>query len=364
MNTETPEESNLPLSSASVAEGAATASHSLPFVSVVVATRNEEEHIGELLDSLVEQTYPKNGFEVIVVDGLSKDRTLKVVEQYKECLNIRAFENPRIRSVYAFNKGLDEAKGELLMMVSAHGVLSPSFMERDVNTFLRVRRQEPKLAGVGCVLENKSENFFSKIVGLIYSSFFSGARMSRYAKKPHFCDTVIFGLFDKSIVVSNGKFDEDFASAGEDDELPLRLISRGFKVYTDPKVVAYYSTRGSFRGFLKQTFNYGVAKGLLVRKGYNNIELYNPASYWFIPASLLLYEMLLLFILGFYRSYFLFALIPFLLYWLVDVSVSLHLLIRTKSRLCIALPAMYFVLHNVLGLSSLMGLVLGKRAFS
>jgi glycosyltransferase involved in cell wall biosynthesis len=336
-----------------------------PFVSVIVATRNEEKHIGKLLHSLIGQTYPKDRFEVIIVDGMSEDGTMQVIEEHKDPrLNSRVFENPRIRSTYAFNRGLDEAKGDLFIIASAHSVLNIDFIEKGVDTFLRMRRREPKLAGVGGILENKFENAFGKIVGLISCSFFSGARTCRYVGRPHFSDSVIFGLFDKNVVVSNGKFDEDFVGAGNDDELPLRLRSRGFKFYTNPEIVACYFPRNSFRSFVKQTFNYGVAKALIVRKGYRKIEWRNPASYWFIPASLLIYEILLLFLLGLSNTYLIPALIPFLLYWIVDVSVSLQLLIKTRTLLCITLPVMYFTLHNVLGLSSLIGLVFGKKAFS
>lgn len=334
------------------------------FVSVIVATRNEEKHIGKLLDSLIGQTYPKDKFEVIIVDGMSKDRTLEVVEKYKDRLSIRTFENPRIRSTYAFNKGIDEAKGNLFMVVNAHSTLDRNFIEEDINTYYTVRRKEPMLAGVGGIYINRSENVFGRIVALMYNSFFTGARSCRYKMEPHFSDSLIFGVFDKEIVVSNGKFDEDFVGAGNDDELTKRLRSRGFKLYTDPKIVAHYSTRGSFGGFLKQTFNYGVAKGIIVRKGYHKIEWRNPASYWFIPASLLIYEILLLFLLGLFNTYLIPALIPFLLYWIVNVSVSFRLLIKTRNLLCISLPVMYFTLHNVLGVSSLMGLAFEKKAYS
>lgn len=171
-------------------------------------------------------------------------------------------------------------------------------------------------------------------------------------------------MFDKKVVASKGKFDGDFVGAGEDYELPQRLRSKGYKFYTDPRIVAYYTTRSTFRSFLKQTFNYGVSRGLLVRKGHHKIEWRNPTSYWFIPASLFVYEMLLLSYFGLFDSYRFQVLFPFLLYWLVDIAVSAHLLIKTRSLLCLALPPTYFILHNVLGVSSLLGLIFKKKAFS
>jgi GT2 family glycosyltransferase len=293
---------------------------------------------------------------------MSQDATLQVVERYRDHLNLRVFENPKVRSTFAFYKGIDEAKGDLFMVVSGHSILKEDFVEEDVNTFVRVQKEEPKLAGVGGICENVYENTFGKIIGLMYYSSLSGARSCRYSRKPHFSDSVIFGVFDKKIVVSNGKFDEDFI-VGQDDELPLRLRLKGYKFYTNPNIIAYYFTRNSFKGFFKQTFNYGVAKGLLVRKGYHRIEWFKPASFWFIPVSFLSYEIFLSFLFTISGFSYTLAFVPMFLYWLMTLSVSLHLLVKTKNFLCLFLPFMYFILHNVLGVSSLMGLFFGKKTF-
>jgi len=53
-------------------------------VSIIIAARNEEKNIPQLLTSLMNQTYPKELFEVIVVDDDSSDRTAEVVLQFKK----------------------------------------------------------------------------------------------------------------------------------------------------------------------------------------------------------------------------------------------------------------------------------------
>jgi dolichyl N-acetyl-alpha-D-glucosaminyl phosphate 3-beta-D-2,3-diacetamido-2,3-dideoxy-beta-D-glucuronosyltransferase len=334
-----------------------------PFLSIIIATKNEERYIGKLLDSIFDQTYPKTNFEVLIVDGMSKDATLKVVDNYRALLNLRVLINPRIRSTFAFNLGLNEAKGELFMIVGAHSYLQDDFIEKAVNTFLGVRKNEPKLVGVGGIILNESDSVFGKIVGLLYSSLFSGARSCRYNLKPHFSDSVIFGLFDKKIVVENGKFDEDFISAGNDDELTIRLHKKGFKFFTNPEIIAHYEARDSLKKFLLQTYNYGVAKGIIVRKGNYKPEFTNSASLWFVPACFFLYEISLLFLFIFSGFSLLWIFSPFVFYWLINIVVFFQLLVRTKTPLCLALPPMYFIFHNVLGLSSLLGLILKKKVF-
>jgi len=328
-----------------------------PFVSLIIATKNEEKFIGNLLDSLVEQTYPKDRFEILIFDGLSEDRTLEVINKYRNKLNFRIYKNPKIFQVYAWNEGIDKAKANLFMILNAHSTLSKDFIERDINTFFNVHEQEPMLAGVGGIFINDYGNIFGKIVGLLYYSFFSGASSVRWKQKPHFSESVIFGVFDKKAVIENGKFDEDFM-VGEDYELPLRMRQKGYKFFTDSEIKVYYITRGSFRKFIRQTYNYATSFGLMVKKGYFNFK-------WFVPSSFLIYETFILcyFAIFDFSLAFKLILIPFILYWLINIFVSFQLLIKTKSVFCLVLPLMYFIFHNVLAVGVLMGIIFGKKSF-
>lgn len=47
-------------------------------VSIIIPCRNEEKFIGKCLDSIIAQDYPKDKLEVLVVDGMSEDRTRKM----------------------------------------------------------------------------------------------------------------------------------------------------------------------------------------------------------------------------------------------------------------------------------------------
>ena len=53
------------------------------FVSVIIPCRNEEKFIGKCLDSIISQDFPKENLEVLVVDGMSADKTREIVEKYK-----------------------------------------------------------------------------------------------------------------------------------------------------------------------------------------------------------------------------------------------------------------------------------------
>ena len=55
----------------------------LPFISIIIAARNEEKNIGECIQSIVNQTYPGNKFEIIITDDHSTDNTVSIIRAFQ-----------------------------------------------------------------------------------------------------------------------------------------------------------------------------------------------------------------------------------------------------------------------------------------
>jgi biofilm PGA synthesis N-glycosyltransferase PgaC len=106
------------------------------FISVIIAARNEEKNIGRLLDSLFKQTYDKSFFEIIVVDDHSTDRTAEVVSQTDASI-IRLLKLAELingEQVFAYKKkaiekGISQARGELIVTTDADCIVSPQWLE-------------------------------------------------------------------------------------------------------------------------------------------------------------------------------------------------------------------------------------------
>lgn len=95
------------------------------FISIIIPTLNEESCIERLLHQL--NTHPKrDSFEVIVVDGGSKDRTKDVV---KAAHNVALVETETASRAHQMNTGAMHAKGEVLYFVHADTLLVDSFVE-------------------------------------------------------------------------------------------------------------------------------------------------------------------------------------------------------------------------------------------
>jgi cellulose synthase/poly-beta-1,6-N-acetylglucosamine synthase-like glycosyltransferase len=90
----------------------------LPFISVVIAARNEEKNISLLLNALQGQTYPAENFEVLVVNDHSSDRTSEVVQLFKTARLINAGEMDAGKKK-ALTLAISQASGELIVATDA-----------------------------------------------------------------------------------------------------------------------------------------------------------------------------------------------------------------------------------------------------
>lgn len=89
-------------------------------ISVIIPARNEEANIGQLLEALQQQSYPKQLYEVIVIDDHSEDRTVEIVKGFA---NVKLLSlNKDVANSYkkkAIEMGIVAATGELIVTTDA-----------------------------------------------------------------------------------------------------------------------------------------------------------------------------------------------------------------------------------------------------
>lgn len=159
-----------------------------PLISIIIPTLNSEATIAIALNSIINQTY-KN-WEIIILDGLSQDRTLDVVESHqREISNIRIISKTDKGIYDAMNKGIKIARGEWLYFMGS----DDSFYESTtLEQFLRI----------------DNLNNFDVVYGNVYSSRFNGfyAGEFDYLKltEKNICHQAI--IFNRSVFKKIGKF--------------------------------------------------------------------------------------------------------------------------------------------------------------
>lgn len=88
-------------------------------VSVIIPALNEEEMIGRCLDNLEQSEFPRNLFEVIVVDNGSVDRTMEIAQSYSSRLGVKVLQKAGVNISALRNLGAAAAKGEILAFLDA-----------------------------------------------------------------------------------------------------------------------------------------------------------------------------------------------------------------------------------------------------
>ena len=90
-------------------------------LSVICPIYNEEKYISQFIESLLKQDYPKENLEILLVDGMSKDHTREIVADYiSKYPFIRLIDNPQKIVPYAMNRGIEAAKGDVIIRLDAH----------------------------------------------------------------------------------------------------------------------------------------------------------------------------------------------------------------------------------------------------
>src|SRR5262245_41144019 len=109
------------------------------FFSIVVPTHNEEKYIERTLHHLAALEYPKDRYEVFVIENGSTDKTLEKALPFEDShIHIISYEQRGVS--FARNRGVDHARpdGDWVVFLDADTILAPSFL-RELNTFLTMR---------------------------------------------------------------------------------------------------------------------------------------------------------------------------------------------------------------------------------
>lgn len=227
-----------------------------PFVSIIIPCRNEEKFIEKCLDSIIAQDYPKNKLEVLVIDGMSSDRSREIVENYAKGHSfIRLLENPKRIVPTALNIGIREAKGEIIVWMSAHSTFAPDYIRQCISAL-----QTTGAANVGGTLQALGTGYISNAIAVAATSPFGiGDARYRYSNREEWVDTVFPGTWRKETLQKLGGFNEEWV-VNQDYELNYRLRQAGGKILLSPKVKCQYYVRGSLKTLARQYFRYGFWK--------------------------------------------------------------------------------------------------------
>ena len=140
-----------------------------PFVSIIVPCRNEEWFLNGCLQSLLNQDYPHDRMEIIVVDGMSTDGTWGIAEHYREVYGTKLTVNPGGIKSAGVNRGIQESKGERVMIADAHASYPPEYVSECVG-------QDAENVGGVCAEVPQGDGIMGKALTLVRTEPFGVLR--------------------------------------------------------------------------------------------------------------------------------------------------------------------------------------------
>ncbi len=113
---------------------------SKPFISVIIAARDEENNITACIDSLLNQSYDKDNYEVIIADDFSSDRTGDIIDKYIiDKLNFRKItpdiNNSLTGKMNALDSALKCASGEIILFTDADCTVPENWIKNKVSYY-------------------------------------------------------------------------------------------------------------------------------------------------------------------------------------------------------------------------------------
>ncbi len=316
--------------------------------SIICPIRNEEEYIAECLESLVNQSYDKNKIEILVVDGMSCDKTREIVLNFQQRYkNIQLLDNPKKIVPVAMNIGIRKATGRYILRMDGHAKAASDYVENCLSLL-----DAPEITGVGGPITSINKTTTGMAIAAAMSSKF-GVGNSRFRTSSDACfvDTVAFAAYKKSVFDKYGLFDEELMRC-QDDEYNFRIRKFGGKILLSPRIKSWYFPRAGFRKLWKQYFGYGYWKIRVLQK---HLRVMQPRQ--FVPA-LFVGSLLLSLILGLLSPLPLSIFIAIIiLYLLASLAAAIIVAKKNKGIPPNKILISFYILHFAYGSGFIWGLI-------
>lgn len=222
-----------------------------PLFSMIVPTYNRPAQLTSCLESMELLEYPREDFEVIVVDDGSQTPLDETVARFRTQLNISLITQEHSGPAIARNRGAAHAKGLFLAFTDDDCTPAPDWLKALGARF----DQTPDRMIGGKTFNIVSDNLYSEVSHLLieYLYFYYNA----VPEQAHFFASNNFALPADDFRTMKG-FNTSFPrAAGEDREFCQRWLDHGYRMTYAPEVQVYHRHILTLSNFWRQHFNYG-----------------------------------------------------------------------------------------------------------
>ena len=324
-------------------------------LSVCIIAYNEENFLPRLLEDIKKQEYPHEFTEVVLIDGMSEDKTKTIMEAFKTednvFYNVQVLDNPARIQAAGWNVAIKNFTGDVLSRIDAHTHI-PSDFSRKV--MADIEQGENVVGGKRpCLVESDSK--WSKMLLSTENALFgSSINSSRRSESKTYIKTMFHASYRREVFDKVGLFNEKLIRT-EDNEMHYRIRQAGFRLLYDPEIISYQYARSSLKRMIKQKFGNGYWIGLTVKVCPGCLSLYHFIPFVFVLAII---ATSVIAASGFPWL----SLLMWTLYWLFAfVSMVIAMINDGFSFAMLLMPFIFLILHVSYGIGTIAGLLDFKR---
>ena len=246
--------------------------HDLNF-SFIIPVFNRPDEIKELIDSLSKQEFDKS-FEVVIVEDGSTISSEKVIEEFKDKLQISYYQKKNSGPGDSRNYGMQRAKGNYFIVLDSDCIIPPQYLAE--------AEKELQKEFVHCYggpdAAHESFSTVQKAINYVMTSLFTtgGIRGNKKALDKFQPRSFNMGISKKAFEATQG-----FGNIhpGEDPDLTFRIWKADYTTRLFPEAYVYHKRRIDWSKFYKQVNKFGMVRPILNKWHPNTKKL----TYWF-PA--------------------------------------------------------------------------------
>ncbi len=334
-----------------------------PLVSVIIPCRNEARYIEACISSILAQEEPPGGIEIIVADGMSDDGTREILHRMLENEpRLILVDNPAQIKPNGVNAAIRIARGRYIAIMDAHNRYAEDYLLQAVKVSKQTRADN-----VGGAMFCEADGYVQRAVAAAFHHPFSvgGARWHNPDYEGSTA-TVYGGIYRREVFDRIGLFDEELVR-NQDDELNLRLIRAGGKIWQSPSIKSWYSPRDSLSSLFRQYYQYGYWKVKVIQKHHlpASVRHLAPGLFVFLLGSLLvviligaaIYKLTHTPVIGeIVDNAAVLFFIQTGLYLLVNLTASIHTAVKSDWKLLPILPIVFACFHFGYGLGFIDGI--------
>jgi len=326
-------------------------------ISVLLATFNESTYIERCVNSLLNQQISDFDLEVLAIDGKSVDGTREILEKIAaRDSRVRLLVNEERKIPFAFNLGLQEAKGKYVCIFGAHTLYRKDYIAVCLKELIAHH-------AVGCggrvVTLPSDETTQALLVAWAMGHPFGSSRKSFRTQAEGYVDTVNYPIMRREALLEVGGYDVQLAR-NEDNDISQRLRARGYRLFCTWKTQSLYHPKGKVKDLLWYASRNGFWNVVSLERNFESMGARHFVPFLFLVGMIISF---LLATLGAvlptqYRLAFGLPLVALLgVYMCLGLIAALQVAIREKSLSAMCLPLVFLGFHVAYGVGTLAAFV-------